>query len=93
MTTHPVDGVIHTRHREPRQGGLEAVEQRSAARKHLHKTLETSDKESRQTEQRDIQHVAEGQGGRGQGGRWAKLVQRPNETFTSQTFVDVLIFP
>lgn len=62
MTTHPVDCVIHTWHRKPRQGGLEAVEQRSATRKHLHKTLEINDKESIQTEQWSIKHVEEGEG-------------------------------
>lgn len=62
MTTHPVDCVIHTWHRKPRQGGLEAVEQRSATRKHLHKTLESNDKESTQTEQWSIKRVEEGEG-------------------------------
>lgn len=80
MTTHPVDCVIHTWHRKPWQGGLEAVEQRSASRKHLHKTLEIHDKEGIKMEQRSVC-------GRGvKGGR-------QSYTFTSQTLVDVVIFP
>lgn len=89
MITHPVDGVVHTWHRKSWQGGLEAVEQRSASRKHLHKTLEIHE-ESIEIEQRNMEHEDRGVC---EGGEGVLKKTKQSYTFTSQTLVDVVIFP